>query len=55
MKTKMDLLIEKLIRNKFKNIDLAKKDKRISLILDKKEISLLSKRDKLELVKILSE
>jgi hypothetical protein len=55
VKSKTDLIIDKLIRHKFKTIESARKDRRISLILDNKEISLLSKRDKLELIRILSE
>lgn len=54
MKSKMDLLIEKLIRSKFKNIDLAKKDKRISVLLkDSMDIYSLPKRDKIYLIEIL--
>lgn len=54
MKSKIDLTIEKLIRSKFKNIETAKKDKRISALLkDNADITSLSKRDKESLFKIL--
>ena len=55
MKSKIDLTIERLIRSKFKNIETAKKDKRISALLkDNADITSLSKSDKASLIQILS-
>jgi hypothetical protein len=53
MKSKMDLLIERLIRSKYKNIENARKDKRIYSLLSGKIFSELSKKEKEELIKIL--
>ncbi len=54
MKPKIDLTIERLIKAKFKNIDNAKKDKRISALLrDSVDVFSLSKIDKVLLIKIL--
>lgn len=54
MKTKIDLTIEKLIRSRFKNIELAKKDKRISALLkDSADIVSLSRKEKARLIEIL--
>lgn len=55
MKSRIDLTIERLIRSKFKNIETAKKDKRISALLkDSADILFLSKKDKSLLIKILT-
>lgn len=53
MKSKIDLTIEKLIRSRYRNIENARKDKRILSILSGKIFSELSKREKEELIKIL--
>jgi hypothetical protein len=54
MKARIDLTIEKLIRSKYKNIELAKKDKRISALLkDNADINSLSKKEKALLIEIL--
>ena len=55
MKSKTDLIIEKLIRHKFRTIESAKKDIRISKLLrDGMDITSLSKRDKASLIQILN-
>jgi len=52
---RVDSLIERIIKNKFRNLDNAKKDKRIKKILkDEINISNLSKREKDELISILA-
>ena len=55
IKSRIDLTIEKLIRSKFRTIENAMKDKRISALLNSNaDISILSKRDKALLVGILT-
>ena len=54
MKTRIDMLIESIIKDKFKNIDNAKKDKRIFYLLKDKNIFELSKREKEHLLNILT-
>lgn len=55
MKSKIDSLIERLIRSKFKSIENAKKDRRISVLLkDSVDVTSLSKRDKASLIQTLN-
>ena len=55
IKSRIDLTIEKLIRSKFRTIENAMKDKRISALLNSNaDISILSKREKDHLVGILT-
>ena len=54
MKSKIDLTIERLIRSKYRNIENAKRDRRISALLkDCADILSLSKRDKESLLQLL--
>lgn len=55
MKSKIDLTIDRLIKSKFRTIENAMKDKRISALLKGgADISVLSKRDKAMLMSILT-
>ena len=55
MKPRVDLTIERLIKSKFRTIENAMKDKRISALLrGGADISVLSKRDKTLLIGILT-
>ena len=55
MKPRIDLTIERLIKSKFRTIENAMKDKRISALLNSNaDISILSKREKAHLVGILT-
>ena len=54
IKDKLDLLIEKLLKIKYKDLEKAKKNPKISnLFKNKKDLSFFSKKEKLFLIEIL--
>ena len=53
IKSKLDLVIERIIKNKFKNLEIAKKNKKISTFLMNKNLSDLSKKEKEVFIQIL--
>jgi|688.fasta_scaffold315136_2 hypothetical protein len=54
IKDRLDILIDKLLKSKYKNIERAKKDPKVSILFkNKKDLSFFSKKEKLLLIETL--